>query len=199
MSISARFLVSLLFFRLLGVRAVNKAQTCINSPTKFTVGDVESRPREDWDFLSELSSPSKSKYDCWTLPHKGDRPTDRKDRVIEEFKWETASLMAKTVVSNDGGNLQGNKTEKPLCKHGVKDIVIDEAKICNLREGMKFNGYGKKGQLKTKAGCDEDGNCEDFYRVKMVLTYSCNRQASVKAISVRFAGKMISKCRNYYE
>jgi hypothetical protein len=188
---------------LLRVRADEVTQTCINSPTQVQIGDVESLRSGDLDSLGGSGRcPGKSKYFGWTLPPSGPPPTDRVDRVIEQLKWERAILMAKTVVSSNGGDIAYKETRKPLCEDGIKYLLIDEAWICELRGGKQRKGSGKNTRYEipsTKAGCDSQGNCEDFFINRMLLTYSCNGQARAQTRAVRFEARMISGCKNFTE
>jgi hypothetical protein len=187
---------------LLRARADEDTQTCINSPAQVQFGDVESFLSDNLDPIGASGRcPSKSKYIQWNLPP-GPPPTDRVDRVTEQLKWERAILMAKTVVSSNGGDLAKNNSRSVLCEDGVKYLLIDEAWICELRDGERRKGSGKNTEYKipsTRAGCDSRGNCEDFFINRMLLTYSCNGQARAQTRAVKFAARLISRCKNFTE
>jgi hypothetical protein len=187
---------------LLRARADEDTQTCINSPAQVQFGDVESFLSDNLDPIGASGRCPSKKYLQWNLPPSGPPPTDRVDRVTEQLKWERAILMAKTVVSSNGGDLAKNNSRSVLCEDGVKYLLIDEAWICELRDGERRKGSGKNTEYEipsTRAGCDSRGNCEDFFINRMLLTYSCNGQARAQTRAVKFAARMISRCKNFTE
>lgn len=76
---------------------------------------------------------------------------------------------------------------------GIKYLIIESARICELMDGQ----VEKAGGMTIRPGCDTKGNCKGFDKVAAVLTYSCNQQARHKTVSVKFSGKISSKCKYF--
>jgi hypothetical protein len=131
--------------------ATKAAPTCINQPTMFT---------PTGPFTVELDSdkllpnePSSKKYNCFDRPLPNPA-TDAVEESIADTRVNQAELMANTFVSQV---LMSSLTDDSyFCPEGVKYIVIDDARFCELRDGQ----VQKAGKFTVRANCDTVGNCK---------------------------------------